>query len=553
MKERYIALMERTLEAYSREHIERYFHEVRTNGLTEHGFPRLTANLGILIARGRKVEWLALFAGMMDFCCENIPRVKAANDFSVREIIFCLMELEKSDVLPAEKIEGWKDQLRAIVPATCYTQFARTPDEKLFNWALFTAVSEYVRSYAGLGDSSGFVDIQLATQVRHLDENGMYRDADDQPPMMYDLTPRGLFAQLLHFGYRGKYRSQIDEALRKAGLLTLKMQSVTGEIPYGGRSSQFLHNEATLAIVLEYEANRYARAGNAALAGQFKAAVRKAVDNIAFWLSQQPIHHIKNRFPSETGYGCEDYAYFDKYMITTASFLYAAQLICDDEIEETETVSKPYAVHTSDDFHKAFLSAGGYFLEFDTRANPLYDAGGLGRIHKQGAPSCICMSSPCAQNPNYRLDLAQREALSLAPGCMGEDGMTFATSAEYCLRSLTSDDGSAQVSFDVLSVRAAYAVDADGVQITVSGDGTVAHLLPAFWFDGAEHTDIRHTPNSLAIRYQGFVCRYETDGRIADTGKLAASRHGHYRVFQAEGEKTLTITVTIQSEQDGEK
>ena len=49
MKERYILLMEKSLSAYTDAHILRYFNEVKTNGLTEHGFPRLTANIGILI------------------------------------------------------------------------------------------------------------------------------------------------------------------------------------------------------------------------------------------------------------------------------------------------------------------------------------------------------------------------------------------------------------------------------------------------------------------------------------------------------------------------
>ena len=45
MKEKYLVLMEKTLSAYSSEHILRYFQQVKTNGLTEHGFPRLTANI----------------------------------------------------------------------------------------------------------------------------------------------------------------------------------------------------------------------------------------------------------------------------------------------------------------------------------------------------------------------------------------------------------------------------------------------------------------------------------------------------------------------------
>ena len=105
MKEKYISLMETTLEAYSYEHIERYFNSVKADRLREHGFPRLTANIGILIAHGRKRELLPIFMEMMDYCCENIPKVKAANDFSVKEIIFCIMELEGKGIVSDDDIK----------------------------------------------------------------------------------------------------------------------------------------------------------------------------------------------------------------------------------------------------------------------------------------------------------------------------------------------------------------------------------------------------------------------------------------------------------------
>ncbi len=545
--------MERTLEAYSYVHIERYFNEVKTLGLKEHGFPRLTADIGILIARGRKRELLPIFLEMMDFCCENIPKVKAANDFSVKEIIFCIMELEGKGIVSEERINSWKDGLRTIVPQTCYTQYAKTPNDKIFNWALFTAVSEYMRTYIGLCDSSQFIDIQIPTQLHWLDENGMYRDDEENPPMVYDLVPRGLFAVLLHFGYNGKYRAELDECLRKAGLLTLKMQSVSGEVPFGGRSSQFPHNEAHLAIVLEYEANRYAREGNIVLAGEFKAAARKAVDNVELWLSKEPIRHIKNRFPTETKYGCENYAYFDKYMITTASFLYVAQLICDESIAETpidRTV--PYTAKTSDEFHKIFLNAGGYFLEFETKANMHYDASGLGRIHKEGAPSCVCMSAPCTSSPSYTIDIDEAVNLSLAPGRFSDGRYIFATSpsSKYELSELSENKEKAWAKFKVTLksgdiIDSSYSVGSDGVRIDLSGKGEIAHLLPAFAFDGQECSEIVSGKNCLEITYEGWTCRYTTDGEIVDAQQTACSRHGHYKVFYAKAANKLSVSVEI--------
>ena len=69
----YIDLMERVLEAYSKEHVERYTKSVEENSIQEHGYPRLVANLGILIAHGRKTEYKDYFIKMMDLCCKEIP------------------------------------------------------------------------------------------------------------------------------------------------------------------------------------------------------------------------------------------------------------------------------------------------------------------------------------------------------------------------------------------------------------------------------------------------------------------------------------------------
>ena len=306
MKEKYIELIEKALSAYSDEHIFRYFNDVKEKGLTEHGFPRLTANIGILIAYGRRWDLLPIFLEMMEFCCKTIPHVKAANDFSVREIVCCLLEIEQSRTVSKEETERWRGYLAKIEPTTCYNIFATSLADTVRNWALFTAVSEYFRLDAGIGGNMDFIELQLGQQLQWIDENGMYCDnshAIAYQPIMYDFVPRGLFSLLLSRGYRGRYYTQIDEALKKAALLTLDMQSPNGEMAFGGRSNQFLHNEAWMIAVLEYEAKRYAREGNAALAARFKAASARAIVVTEKWLEKKPIRHIKNRFPIKTKCG----------------------------------------------------------------------------------------------------------------------------------------------------------------------------------------------------------------------------------------------------------
>lgn len=556
MKDRYIDLMEKALSAYSNEHIQRYFEDVQTNGLTEHGFPRLTSNIGILIAHGRRNDLLPIFLEMMEFCCKMIPNVKAANDFSVREIVCCLLEIEQSGILSKAETERWRGYLATIKPTRCYNKFAKTLTDNVRNWALFTTVSEYFRLNAGIGGSMEFIELQLGQQLQWMDENGMYRDngkEDVHNPFVYDLVPRGLFAVLLNRGYRGKYYREIDEHIKKAALLMLRMQSPNGELPFGGRSNQFLHNEPWMVTVFEYEAKRYAREGNFALAATFKAASARALAVTEHWLSKNPIRHIKNRFPTETKYGCEGYAYFDKYMITVASFLYAAYLICDDSIAYEPTADlEPQVAVPSKHFHKVFLKSGGYGLEFDLDADPRHDANGLGRIHLAGAPSAICLSCPCPADPVYTVDLEPPFAFSLASAVHKPDGWHLGAegTSRYELLETGTDRQSATATLlchfaDAQAVKERYTVSETGVTIRIESNGEIGYTLPAFLFDGEKQTEIVVEEHSLTVSYEDWSCRYTTSGRITDLQKIAANRNGHYRAFLAEGKDMLDLRVEI--------
>ncbi len=560
MKEKYIELMEKALSAYTDEHIQRYFNDVKTNGLTEHGFPRLTANIGILMAHGRRKDLMPIFMEIMEVCCDMFLRPHTpkgtGNEFSVREIICCMYELEKANAVEEEHLLRWKQKISRIIPETCYNVIVKSETDRITNWAIFGAVSEYARVHFGLGENFDFIDRQLSCQFQWLDENGMYRDNPKElihQPIMYDYVSRGLFAMLLHWGYRGKYYESIDACLKRAGLLTLKMQSPNGEIPFGGRSNQFLHNEAWMMLLFEYEARRYAKEGNMELAIQFKSAIARALDVTEAWLDKNPIRHIKNRFPTKTKYGCENYAYFDKYMITVASNLYGAYLLCDDSIP---TVAAPdhetVAFQTSFHFHKLFLKSGGYALEFDTNADPHYDANGLGRVHREGAPSTICLSCPCPATPNYTVDVEQSFAFSMCSAIREKDGWHLGTeeSATYkVLRSETAKDCASVTLLCKFSddhvVKEHYTVNEGGVSITLEGDGEIGYTIPAFCFDGEVSPQITVGEHSLTVSYEGWVCRYTTNGKIEDLKKIAANRNGHYRAFHATAQNTLNVKIEI--------
>ena len=529
MKELYLDIMDRALAAYTLPQIRDYIDEVKRDGLTEHGFPRLTVNIGILIALGRRGELMELFLEMMELCCEEIPKRKAANDFSLREICCCLMLLEEKKIVASDRIARWKEQIRSFDPWKGYDRVAESPEHRVGNWALFAAVSEYMRGICCGVDTSEFVDWQLATQIVRLDENGMYQDKPPLAnPMVYDLAPRGLMAFLLLAGYRGKYVKELESALDRSAELQLKMQSVTGELPFGGRSNQFLHNESWLSAYGEMEAVRFARKGDLARAGEFKAFARLAAEKAWEYLNLDPISHIKNRYDISSKFGCESYGYFNKYMITMASFFYIALMHTDESIEPTVAPAEKggYIAKTSDKFHKVFLNCGGYFLEFDINADYYYDANGLGRVHKKGCPSALCLAVPFpGAEARYHTDVKNPRPMAL--GCIG--------GAENPYTLLESEASAEQVRavFRCEKGEERYCVSEKGVEIAYGQKG---FYLPVFAFDGKNEVSSSVEEGRITVEYQGAVCTYTFNGAVSGAEDYR-NRNGIYRVYRIEGDR----------------
>ncbi|MBE6644146.1 MAG: hypothetical protein E7612_02050 [Ruminococcaceae bacterium] len=557
-KEKYIELMEKISFAYSNEDLFDYFSSVKETGITEHGFPRIVANIGILISHGKRMDLYDFFIEIMDFCCADFLRLKKraqGNDFSVKEIIFCIMELEKSNAVSKEKIVFWKSLLAKINYKECYNSYAETEEACPHNWALFTAVSEFMREHIHVAETCEFVDIQIATQLKRLDENKMYRDFhfSKTNPIVYDIVPRGLMAVLMHFGYNGKFKNEIDGVLRKAGLLTLDMQSVSGELPYGGRSNQFLHNESQVALILEYEADRYYKEGNFELAGRFKRGASKAVADIEKWLARDVITHVKNNYPLETEIGCEGYAYFNKYMIGAASFLYVAYLFCNDSIVSVETDDEPKAFSLSKQFNKTFLKNKKFFVEIDEDADLRYDSKGIGRIHFKGAPSPLCLSMPGTATPNYKVGTEENVDFSFAPGVMNEEEILFATreNAEYILKDLKTETDGAYVRYDChfsnwKTVSFGCEINNDCVTIKVDSNKEKCLMLPVFYSDGLLKSEIKLSANTLEVYYGGWICRYKSQSQILPLGKRGVNKNGEYDLFYTVSDKEICVQIEFQ-------
>ena len=553
MKKIYLDIMEKSLSAYSIGRIRDYMDEVKRNGLKEHGFPRLGANIGILLGYGRCQEMKDIFIEIMDICCNEMPRCKAANDFSIREVCCCLMLLKGKNVVSEEKLKEWIGKIANFDPWNFYTAVPNDKGQFIGNWALFAAVSDYIRGICCGIDTSEFVDWQLPSQIANLDCNDMYQD---EPPicnhMVYDIMPRLLMTFLISAGYNGKYAKRIEQALDRTVDITLKMQSVTGELAFGGRSNQFLNNTAMLISYFEIEAVRFAKKGDMNKAGELRAAAVLAIKNLYDDLSLNPISHIKNRYDISTKIGCEVYGYFNKYMITVASNIYMGLFFLDETIKATELLNKnkPYIISTSDNFHKTFVNAGGYMLEFDTKADFHYDANGLGRVHKNDCNSKICLSVPFSPNPHYTLEGSN--ALPMSICCFVKDGdktiLGAEAYAEYTLVDSACSNDNASVTFDCklsddITVTEEYTVNKRGVDIKLTGAENIGLMIPVFDFDGNENTETIIEEKSISVRYDNTLCKYTFDGVISKDFKYFYNRNGRYKVFEMLG-NSVHIDIT---------
>ncbi|NQX62770.1 hypothetical protein [Paenibacillus qinlingensis] len=557
-KETYLDLIELALNGYDLP----AFHQASVDAGTGHipdvqAYSRVTSIVGILLANGRIPEHRQLWASMMTACCEDLHRHEGnlMVDFAVKEVMLAYFAME--DKVDSALSAPWLTALGLIEPYRnyYYTNITVTDKEKLHNINIYNMVGEYLRERAGLTDATAYFAAHWPHQLTLFDENGMYKDPGN--PTLYDLTTRCQIQLLLGSGYEGPYREALDEQLKKAGLQTLFMQSAAGELPYGGRSNQYLFNEALLAANAEYEACRYKELGDLKTAGAFKRAARLAIDSLHRWLIEEsPPRHIKNFFPTDSGYGTEDYGYYAKYMATFGTFLYIAVLSVDDSIEEYTCPAEigGYAWQTSDAFHKVFANCGGYSIEIDTRADAYYDATGLGRLHKRGVPSELALSMPCAAEPKYRLpETVRGKALSLCAGWMIEAGDVqwlcegeLAPECKVVIVNEALDEVEWSVTYsggeipEGMRIRETYALTEAGLAIGVEQLGEVEHVpyyqVPLLLTNGKYETMITSEDKGISVVMGDYRYDVVSEHKLTTVESKLGNRNGIYTLARFEGE-----------------
>lgn len=307
-------------------------------------------------------------------------------------------------------------------------------------------------------------------------------------------------------------------------LLTM---SSSGECPYGGRSNQQNFNEATAALVFEYEAARYKKAGNLRIAGVFKRAARLSALSVKRWLDLRPVSFIKNEFPPDSQHGRQkSYGFYSAYSLLIASQFGIAGMIADPSIPEKPVPAEAggYVIRLDDDFHKIFASCRGYHIEVDPRADLHYDATGLGRLHKSGVPTETALSTPIVSAPEYLVAPAPSPRnIAIGPGWEREGRVRWLSDLSQEIKSIGFKprlENPDRVAFDVTYggsldcgvVTECYSLDSTGLKVTwdVSRPGDAFLVqVPLVETDGRRSSKISASGRGFIIFYRGHTYEVE--------------------------------------------
>ncbi|MBR6373232.1 MAG: hypothetical protein IKS20_08625 [Victivallales bacterium] len=511
--------------------------------------PRFASPCAVLLRFGRCQDLKEKLYLVMDHCCNTLKSqdsIMFSPDFWMRELSTAFHCLEGS--APEERLAKWKESLAQVVPEKNYKVVSPDPAMRrsFHNWAIYSAAGECMREHYGLPGPDGclwgqhFFDAYVRQQLWRFNEYGMYQDPKD--PITYDITTRLQLEAAFEAGYDGAWKEGLRQVLDDAMLATLLFMPPSGQVPFGGRSSQFYFQEGIICALCELAAKRH-KATEPRLAAAFKRQAHLSALAVRPGLLREDgrLFHIKNYFPQESRHGCDTYGHYAVYLLFASSVFALAALYADDSIEEAPAVSElgGFAFGLRYNFHKLFLNANGNYLEYDLKPNPEHDACGLGRILMKDLPWGLLPVLPFAQKKSYCVASGLPENLSpasIAPEWDDEAGNVCRLAEAQCdacdFRQL--GDGVWELKYQLGKTEVIYVADLTksgriALEVSVSGNAFNPRMVvPVLHFDG------EHTPETT-LRGNGFSCTMDgrklelfSDGAPAVINGTAVNRTGLY-------------------------
>ncbi len=515
---------------------------------------RFTGAIGRLIRAGRLQAHAPACAAAMDVCCAELERGFHRDGTPVRGLEFYAQELVPAyhalqPAVSLQRLRRWREQLAGFDPWERYQSCREMWDH---NFPVYAVCGEQLKTEAGIADSAAFIDWVLDNQMKLLTPYGMYRDPHD--PMTYDLTCRRQFLVMLRHGYRGRHRDALSELTRRGALTQLLYTSVTGQMPYGGRSNQYHIMEGMACVIAELMASRFSAAGLYVYAGAFKRAARLAALGVApTILGARPPRAGKNRYPPAARHGDEAYSGspYAAYSLLAAGLFAAAYSYADETVPESPcpTDRGGYVVMLWPAFHRLWATCAGYHLQLDARGEASRDATGLGRLHRVGVPPETGLSVPMVRRPalHFSMDASTRD-VAIGPTIRwGTKDVPFAEWGDGVLDVELSvgEETTTRVAFTIRYrgdlpgvewICGRYELTAGGLVVRWTSDrGVLSGItVPLLCTDGLVESRIFRCSDGFIVAYEGasFVARAEeaADLHLVLDREPVPNANGAYRV-----------------------
>ena len=497
-------------------------------------------------ALGRAID------GVVTPAADGEPVPPGVLDLCLKEALVAYAVL--CEIADAGVTADWAEALARLKPSNAYTADATIAAGLApTNYGVSAVVGEWLRFRQGLGDERPWIECHLAHELPLFTEYGMYRDPGD--PMLYDLMVRQNLSELLHSGYDGRFRSAIEELLRRGGAATLLTLSPCGYGPCGGRSNALVHNEAMVAFVCEYQARHLAGSGEQRLAEAFREAGVRAARATVEFVQQRPLRYVKNRFPPDTRHGKDaGYGEYANYALLAASLFARTGRLADDGLKASSApiASSGYVLSLWPAFHRVFATVGDLHACVDTRAQGGHDATGLVRFHRAQAPPEIALGMGIPAEPKYVTHGAQGgKAAAIGPCWMAADGSwqsLAALSEEIEDVAFTRDEASPRAvawsirwmlcsasRLPVRCVHQSFRLTPDELVVRVRTYGTVTRTgfeLPCLLDSGGAGAETELNTHVVRVRYGGWIyeARVSEAAAVALESETLANRNACYRV-----------------------
>ena len=502
---------------------------------------RYVGALGALMLQGRCHGLARSCAKALDAVLEDLESCATNHgEFLVKESLFAFTALEK-EVAP-ERRRRWAHVFTSCDPERAYAKSrTNTPDaEKRQNFVSFALAGEAMKKHLHLADNETFFRSYLEEQLERFDELGMYRDPG--APMVYDITARmNLELAAFYADWHLPCLKELRKKLRSGAMCALLYQSPSGEMPFGGRSNQQNFVEASFALICEAEARRFKVEGDMLMASVLRRAAARAVHSVTPYLTSEPIHFNKNRFPPETQHGRQlSYGYYGAYTLLIASQLAAAGLLADRTIPFTATTpaeTGTFLWTTADAFHKVFANMQGSHLDMELCSEGDHDAVGWGRWHVSGAPPELPLSTPVPARQTFVSVVPASGSLTFGPGTAAEG---FASDlilkpGECRPRLAAVTENSVEFVVDwpfpegVVSEKIRLMPASAEVEAVNHAGHDVRYRVPLLLTEGESKSVVRETETGFELLYKGWTFAVSGEGSAKSReNRTAANRNGLY-------------------------